>query len=183
MRGRLTQRLLVGAAAALVTGALAALLLLLLLPRLVEDWAGQQLESRGLEKLQFHVASIGWHEAQITDLDLPGPVHLHLQQIQIVYGWQGLQPQIRAVLIQSPRIEFAAGAPLDQAIASLSDSFGAPAAGGGALRLPGLPPIEVRDGEVLMASASGDALARLGFTGRLDPAGDDRYAVDMVVTG
>jgi hypothetical protein len=183
MRGRLTQRLLAGSAAALVTGALAVLLLLLMLPRLVEGWAGQQLQSRGLTNLQFHVASIGWHELRITDVDLPGDAHLHLPQIQIIYGWQGLQPQIQSVLVQNPRIEFTADRPLGQAIASLGDSFGAPAAGGGGLRMPGLPPVEIRNGEILMASAGGGALARLGFTGRLDPAGDDRYAVDFVVTG
>jgi hypothetical protein len=183
MRGRLTQRLLVGATAALVTGALAVLLVLLLLPRLAQSWADQELQARGLGNLQFHIASIGWHEARITDIDLPGDAHLHLPQIQVVYGWQGFTPQIQSVLIQNPRIEFTADTPLDQAIASLGDSFGAPAAGGGALRLPGLPPVEIRNGEILMKGADGGSLARLGFTGRLDPAGDDRYAVDFVVTG
>jgi hypothetical protein len=183
MRGRLTQRLLVGATAALVTGALAVLLMLLLLPRLVEGWVDQELQARGLEKLQFHIASIGWHEARITNVDLPGDAHLRFPRIQIAYGWDGFRPQIQSVLIQDPTIEFTADIPLEQAIESLGDRLGGTAAGGGALRLPGLPPVEIRNGAILLASAGGGALARLGFTGRLDPAGDDRYAVDFVVTG
>ncbi|WP_191909422.1 YdbH domain-containing protein [Hypericibacter adhaerens] len=175
--------MLAGAAAALVTGAFVALLLLSLLPRLVEGWAAQQLEARGLTNLRFHVASVGWHEARITDIDLPGDAHLRLSQIQLVYGWQGFSPQIRSILVQNPRIEFTTQTPLDQAIASLGDSFSAPAAGGGVLRLPGLPPVEIRGGEVVLAPPDGPPVARLGFTGRLDPAGDDRYAVDFVVTG
>jgi hypothetical protein len=183
MRGRLTQRLLVGATAAFITGALAVLFVLLLLPRLVEGWADHELQARGLEKLQFHIASIGWHEARITNVDLPGDAHLHLPQVQLAYGWDGFRPQIQSVLIQNPTIAFTAGIPLEQAIASLGDRFGGTAAGGGALRLPGLPPVELRNGTILLASADGSSLAQLGFTGRLDPAGDDRYAVDFVVTG
>ncbi|MFZ5789183.1 MAG: intermembrane phospholipid transport protein YdbH family protein [Pseudomonadota bacterium] len=183
MQGRLGKRLLVGGAAALVTSAVAALLLLFLLPKLVEGWAQAQLQARGLGNLSFRVTSIGWREARIEDVELPGAAKLSLPSLEVTYGWNGLTPRITAVLIEHARIEFQADTPLQQAIASLGDSFSAPAAGGGALRMPNLPPIEIRDGEMVLPAAAGPPATRLGFSGRLDPAGDDRYALDFIVSG
>lgn len=183
MRGRLGKQLLVGGAAALVTGAVAALLLLFLLPKLVEGWAQAQLRARGFGNLGFHVASIGWRAARIEDVELPGAVRLSLPTVEVIYAWEGLAPRITAILVEHARIEFQADTPIAQAVASLGDNLSAPAAGGGALRMPNLPPIEIRDGEAILAAATGPPAARLGFTGRLDPAGDDRYALDFVVSG